>query len=61
MQSFTATVITEAGRYDIDYKSNKPFNQFAVNYQGGAVYLNSVQEALDWINSHAEYIVSQAV
>lgn len=61
MQSFTATVITNAGRYDIDYKPNKPFNQFAVNYQGGTVYLDSVQDALDWINSHADYTISTAV
>ena len=61
MQSFTATVQTAVGRYDIDYKPNKHSHQFAVNYNGGAVYLDSVQACLDWIESHSEYVLSTAV
>ena len=61
MQTFTATVNTAVGRYDIDYKPRNAFNKYAVNYNSGAVYLDSVQACLDWIESHSEYVLSTAV
>lgn len=59
MKSFTATVNTDAGRYDIDYKANKSSHNWCVMHSTGAVYLCSIQEALDWINNDVNYIISQ--
>jgi hypothetical protein len=62
MQSFTATVETVVGDYCIDYKPNKPFNNWAVMHSKGAVYLNSIQDALDWIEFHSSLVLEvQAV
>jgi hypothetical protein len=61
MQSFFATIETDVGTYYIDLKPNKHSHQWAVMHSTGASYLCSLQEALDWIESHSEYILSTAV
>lgn len=61
MQAFTATVKTPVGDYTIDYKANKHSHNWAVMHSTGATYLSSVQEALDWIESHATYLIDQSI
>ena len=61
MFSFTATVKTDAGQYDIDYKANKHSHNWCVMHSTGAVYLSSVEEALDWIKDQSEYVLSTAI
>jgi hypothetical protein len=61
MKSFFAEIETETGSYYIDLKPNRAYNQFAVMHNSGAVYLDSVQACLDWIESHSDYILSTAV
>jgi glutaredoxin 2 len=61
MKSFFAEIETETGSYYIDQKADRAYNQFAVMHNGGAVYLDSVQACLDWIESHSDYILSTAV
>lgn len=62
MKSFFATIDTESGTYYIDQKKSvNGVEWFAVMYNSNAVYLNSIQACLDWIESHSEYVLSTAV
>ncbi|MGI9214272.1 MAG: hypothetical protein ACR2HS_00990 [Gammaproteobacteria bacterium] len=64
MKTFTAEIKTETGIYFIDLKSGDDYhqlkNKFAVMYSGGAIYLNTVQECIDWIEEHNQYLLNKA-
>jgi hypothetical protein len=64
MKSFTAEIKTETGTYFIDLKSGDDYhqlrNKFAVMHSGGAIYLDTIQECIDWIEEHTQYLLKQA-
>jgi len=53
MKTFFAEIETACGKYYIDLKSGDDYhhlkNKYAVMYSTGAVYLDSVQDCLNWI------------
>ena len=61
MLTFNATIEMTTGTYYIDKKPTvNGIEWFAVIYNSNAVYLNSVSECLEWIESHSDYILKQA-
>ena len=52
MLSFTATIKTNNGIYEIDKKTNL---SFCVIHNGSGVYFSTVNEALSWVKEHSEY------
>ncbi len=51
MLSFTATIKTTNGIYEIDQKTDV---SFCVVHNGGGVYFSSIPEALNWIQWHSQ-------
>jgi hypothetical protein len=61
MITFNATIEMPTGTYYIDKKpAVNGIEWFAITYNSNAVYLNSVLECLEWIESHNDYILKQA-
>lgn len=62
MKSFSAEVVTQYDTYYIDYKPNmQPNNRFAVwSNRRGAVYLESVQDALNQIDFYEDQDIEWA-
>ena len=62
MKSFGAEVVTQYDTYYIDYKPNmQPNNRFAVwSNRRGAVYLESVQDALNQIDFYEDQDIEWA-
>jgi len=59
MLSFTATIKTNNGTYEIDQKTNANNEvSFCVMHNGGGVYFSTVNEALSWVKEHSEYFAN---
>ncbi|MEY2902464.1 MAG: hypothetical protein RLY89_1570 [Bacteroidota bacterium] len=62
---FTATIKTDVSTYFIDLKSGDDYhklrNKYAVIHNGGAVYLDTLQDCIEWIESYDQSLLAQAV
>jgi hypothetical protein len=56
MLSFTATIKTNNGTYEIDQKTNANNEVLfcVMHNSGGGVYFSSIPEALNWIQWHSQ-------
>jgi hypothetical protein len=55
MLSFTATIKTNNGTYEIDQKNHSDTEVlFCVIHNGNGVYFSSIPEALNWIQWHSQ-------
>jgi hypothetical protein len=58
MITFNATIEMPNGTYYIDKKpAVNGVEWFAIMHNGNAVYLSSIAECIEWIESHSAYIV----
>jgi|APGre2960657404_1045060.scaffolds.fasta_scaffold109034_1 hypothetical protein len=59
MLSFTATIKTINGTYEIDQKNHLDTEvSFCVMHNGGGVYFSSIPEALNWVQEHSKYFAN---
>jgi hypothetical protein len=59
MLSFTATIKTNNGTYEIDQKNHSDTEVlFCVIHNGEGVYFSTVNEALNWVQEHSEYFAN---